>query len=187
MEYIEDIIELINNKSSISPFIIAIDGRCGSGKTTVAAALRERLGCSVVPMDHFFLREEQRTAERLATAGENIDHERFLDEVLIPLRSGKSVRYRPYNCGLQAFGDEIAVEVTDVIIVDGSYSCNKSLWEYYDMRIFLTTDKDEQMRRIIARDGTEKAEIYRSKWIPMEERYFSAYDISGRCDHRFDT
>ena len=76
------------------PYVIAIDGRCGSGKTTLATQLSERLGANLIHMDDFFLRPEQRTPERLATPGENIDHERFLSEVLLPLRQG-SVFFLP--------------------------------------------------------------------------------------------
>lgn len=37
------------------PLIVALDGRCASGKTTLAALLQQQTGCSVVHMDHFFL------------------------------------------------------------------------------------------------------------------------------------
>ena len=47
------------------PYLIAIDGRCASGKTTLAAFLQERIQeCAVVHMDHFFLQDAQRTKER---------------------------------------------------------------------------------------------------------------------------
>ena len=51
------------------PLIVALDGRCASGKTTLAALLQQQTGCSVVHMDHFFLRPEQRTRERLGGRG----------------------------------------------------------------------------------------------------------------------
>lgn len=35
-------------------------------------------------MDDYYLRMEQRTPERYAAPGENVDHERFLEQVLIP-------------------------------------------------------------------------------------------------------
>ena len=35
--------------------VIAIDGRCASGKTTLARELAERLGAGVIHMDDFFL------------------------------------------------------------------------------------------------------------------------------------
>ena len=46
--------------------IAAIDGRCGAGKSTLAAQLQAQLSCRVFHMDDFFLRPEQRTAARLA-------------------------------------------------------------------------------------------------------------------------
>ena len=45
--------------------IAAIDGRCGAGKSTLAAQLQAQLSCRVFHMDDFFLRPEQRTAARL--------------------------------------------------------------------------------------------------------------------------
>ena len=49
--------------------LIAIDGRCGSGKTTLASLLAEEFGGALFHMDDFYLREEQRTPERLAELG----------------------------------------------------------------------------------------------------------------------
>ena len=71
--------------------------------------------------------------------------------------------------------------------MEGSYSLHPSLWEFYDLRIFLTVDPEEQMRRIIQRNGMERAEIFRDRWIPLEEKYFSAFDIASRCDIRMET
>ena len=39
-----------------SPFLIAIDGRCAAGKTTFAEKLSSIMECSVIHMDHFFLK-----------------------------------------------------------------------------------------------------------------------------------
>ena len=49
-----------------SPVIVAIDGRCGAGKSTLAAVLAERLDANLIHMDDFFLRPEQRTPEYYA-------------------------------------------------------------------------------------------------------------------------
>ena len=72
--------------------LIAVDGRCASGKTTLAATLEEETGCNVVHMDDFFLRPEQRTPQRLAEPGGNVDYERFRQEVILPLSRGDQVR-----------------------------------------------------------------------------------------------
>ena len=57
--------------------IAAIDGRCGSGKTTLAAWLMDQFDGNLFHMDDFYLRSEQRTPERLAETGGNVDYERF--------------------------------------------------------------------------------------------------------------
>lgn len=165
--------------------IVAIDGRCAAGKTTLAGRLQEALDCTVVHMDQFFLRPMQRTPERLGMPGGNVDYERFAGEVLLPLRQGRAFQYRPYDCKRQAFAEPIAVVPKKIAVVEGSYSCHPALWEAYVLRVFLTVPHSEQLRRIRERNGEQALEIFREKWIPMEEAYFSAYDIENRCDMRF--
>lgn len=168
------------------PFLIAVDGRCAAGKTTLAERLHETAGWGVFHMDSFFLRPEQRTAERLSTPGENVDHERFLEEVLIPLKDGaEKITFRPFDCGEQSLAAPISVKAARVCVIEGSYSCHPKLWDFYDLRIFLTVDPEEQMRRIVRRNGSEKAKQFAEKWIPLEETYFSAYNIRSRCDMCF--
>ncbi|MFR7635787.1 MAG: hypothetical protein ACLUYZ_00015 [Lachnospiraceae bacterium] len=60
-------------------------------------------------MDDFFLRPEQRTAARLAQPGENVDHERFLSEVLQPALRGEAVTYHPFRCARQALDEPVTV------------------------------------------------------------------------------
>ena len=162
--------------------IVAIDGRCGSGKSTLAARLERELRCSVFHMDDFFPRPEQRTAERLSQPGENVDHERFLAEVLLPLHNAQPVTYRPYLCTRQQLGAPVTVPPTPLTIVEGSYACHPTLREYYGLRVFLTVAPEEQLRRIESRNGPEKAQMFRDRWIPFEEMYFQAFDVQARCD-----
>ena len=166
--------------------IVAIEGRCAAGKSSLAGRLGEQLGIPVVHMDHFFLRPEQRTKERLAKPGENVDHERFREEVLEPLAAGKAVSYRPYFCQTGTLGEPITLPPSPVVLVEGSYSCHPALWDYYDLRVFLTVDRSEQLRRIEARDGPSRLQVFREKWIPLEERYFSAFQVEERCDYRLE-
>ena len=69
--------------------LVAIEGGSASGKTTLGELLQNVYGCPVFHMDDFFLRPEQRTEARFAQPGGNVDRERFLEEVLIPLREGR--------------------------------------------------------------------------------------------------
>jgi len=168
--------------------IIAIDGRCGAGKTTLAQYLKEQTGATVFHMDDFFLRPEQRTVARLSTPGENVDHERFLSEVLVPLRQGVvELPYQRFDCKTQSLQDVVVIRPGNLCIVEGSYSCHPSLVNIYDYRIFMTVSPDEQMERIIRRNGAEGAKMFESRWIPLEEKYFSVCTVEGQCDCTIDT
>lgn len=170
------------------PIIIAIDGRCGSGKTTLAAGLKEKNGWRVFPMDDFFLRPEQRTEERFVKPGGNVDHERFLEEILLPLQNGvQTFFYRPFDCQRQDFAEAVSVTAGDVNVVEGSYSCHPALWDAYDLRVFLDVTEAEQERRILLRNGKDSAKMFKERWIPLEERYFEAYRIKERCELCFRT
>ena len=86
--------------------IVAVDGRCGSGKSTLADMLSARLDAPVVRMDHFFLRPEQRTKERLSVPGGNSDRERLIEEVLIPMRESGEFEYGVYRCDVGEIADK---------------------------------------------------------------------------------
>ena len=66
--------------------------------------------------------------------------------------------------------------------LEGSYACHQALWPYYHLRIFLTVDPREQLRRIEARSGPEKLRQFIDRWIPLEEQYFRACSLAERCD-----
>ena len=163
--------------------IVAIDGRCASGKTTMAGELGSILDCNVIHMDDFFLREEQRTMERYAEPGGNVDRERFFSEVLQPLLRGEPFFYRPFNCHEMRLSEPVAVTPGEVDIIEGTYSCHPAFWDSYDLRIFLTISRERQLMRIRQRDGA-KAEVFQKRWIPLEERYFAAFGLEEKCEIR---
>lgn len=166
--------------------LIAIDGRCASGKTTLAEKLKERLSCNIIHMDDFFLRPEQRTAKRYDEPGGNMDRERFTEEVLLPLKAGKTFSYRPFDCHTMEFSEPIMTEQSEITIIEGTYSCHPALWNFYDLHIFLTVSPEEQFHRL-AKRSKENLHVFREKWIPLEERYFNAYKIDARCELKFKT
>lgn len=150
---------------------VAIDGPCTSGKTTLAALLQRRFDGNVLHMDDFFLRPEQRTPERFAEPGGNVDRERFEEEVLAPLAAGKIAQYRPWDCHTGDFAASHNVEPARLTIVEGSYSMHPALREYYDLMICLMIDSNEQLRRLEARNP-RMLQRFIDEWIPLENRYF---------------
>jgi len=165
--------------------LVAIDGDCGSGKTTLAEDMQARYDCNILPMDHFFLRPEQRMPSRLAEPGGNVDYERFLAEVLIPLQGGEPFDYQPFDCRTGQMGEAVSVPVRPLNVMEGSYSLHPTLSAAYHVKVFLTIDPAEQLRRLALRDGGRLLERFQEEWIPMEKRYFEQFDIAGQCDFVF--
>lgn len=161
--------------------IVALDGRAASGKTTLAGQLAKITGAGVVHMDDFFLPPELRTEERLAEPGGNVHYERFMEEVLNPLRSAQAFRYRCFDCGSMELGEDREVPEGDLRIVEGAYSCHPLFGEYMGLRVFCDVGQMEQLRRIEQRNGAEMLERFRSSWIPMEEQYFRHFQIRERA------
>ena len=69
--------------------VLAIDGMCGAGKSSLSELLCGLCPCSLVRADDFFLPPRLRTPERLSEPGGNIHYERFLSEVVTPLLAKK--------------------------------------------------------------------------------------------------
>jgi len=166
--------------------IVAIDGDCAAGKTTLAGLLAQVYDCNIVHIDHFFLRPEQRTDERLAEAGGNIDYERFRAEVLDKLKTGGAFSYRPFNCMVQDFDAPIPLSTKRLTVVEGSYSQHPELVGYYDLKVFLSVPEDVQMERILKRNGEVMGEKFRDIWIPMEKRYAEVFGVREYSDLVFD-
>jgi len=170
------------------PVLIALDGRCAAGKTTLAEKLEKMINGTVFHMDDFFLRPEQRSKERLNTPGGNVDYERFREEILVPLKNGApKIFYQPYDCHEQQLLQPVVVEPAQTVLIEGSYSCHPELWDFYSLHIFLTVNPDEQLRRIARRSGRDSIRQFQERWIPFEEQYFTAYQIRKRCDLCFET
>ena len=164
--------------------IVAIDGSCAAGKTTLAGKLAERYDCNLFHMDDFFLRPEQRTEARFAEPGGNVDYERFLDEVLTPLKSGKAFSYRPFDCKTFTLSAPVAVEPKQLNIIEGSYSLHPHFGDPYDLKIFLTITPDLRRQRIMERPAFLHRRFF-EEWIPMEQRYFDCFRIEGKADLKY--
>lgn len=161
--------------------VIALDGFCSSGKTTIASALSTLLSARVIHMDDFFLPPEKRTHDRLSEPGGNVDYERFYDEVICHL-SDETLEYGKFDCAIMKIGGRIALPHTDITIVEGSYSLHPYFKDYANLKVFTEAEYETQLSRILSRNGEQKLEVFKSRWIPMEMKYFTALKIPEKCD-----
>ena len=161
--------------------LVAIDGKCTSGKTTLASKLTEIYDCNVFHMDDFFLRPEQRTRSRFAEVGGNVDYERFNKEVLSPLKSGQLFSYRPFDCKTFTLSNSVDVSSKKLNIIEGSYSMHPYFGDPYDLKILLTVDEETQRQRVLERPVFLHKRFF-EEWIPMENCYLDDFQISNNVD-----
>ncbi len=180
MDKIKQIIEEIESIKQ-DYIVIAIDGRCASGKTTLAEKLAQYFHANVFHMDDYFLRKEQRTKERLSEIGGNVDRERFIEEIASKLHSDEDIVFAPFDCQTMSVKEKRIVKQTHVTIVEGSYAMHHSLRKYYDYMIYLTIDPNMQRKRIYERNPG-RYEDFINRWIPLEETYFSSCRFERICN-----
>lgn len=165
-----------------APLLIALDGRCAAGKTTLANRLAEQYGWGVIHLDDFFLQPAQRTSQRLAEPGGNLDRERLISEVLLPLTRHRPGVYRVFDCRTMGFAAvPRPLPAAPVVLLEGSYACHPDMRPLCGLHVFLTVDPGEQLRRLTARNPA-RLQDFRTRWIPMEEQYFRYFHIPETCD-----
>lgn len=162
--------------------LIAIDGRAGAGKSTLAKELAELLDGEIISMDDFFLPMELRTEERLNEPGGNVHYERFADEVGLKLVYAMPFEYGVFDCSEMKIASKKHIKNGRIVIVEGSYSLRPEFRDLYDIRIFMDVEPDVQMKRITERNGAEMAIRFKELWIPMEEKYFEKCGVKECAD-----
>jgi len=182
-----DLFTAIDTKlSEQGKLTVALEGGSACGKSTLGDMLSEVYDCNLFHMDDFFLRPEQRTPERFAEVGGNVDYERFFDEVLSPLSRGESIAYRRYNCSTQTVEPAEMIAPKQLNIIEGAYSLHPMLKDSYDMRVFLRISPELQRARIEKRNPPFLQKRFFEEWIPLENVYFEQTHPWEMCELVFE-
>ena len=100
------------------PLVLALDGRCGSGKTTLANGLAAQLpGCTLLRTDDFYLPPARRSPDWAHTPCANMDLTRLRDEALRPAYAGQPVAYRAYSCREGAYLPPVQLPAQPLVIL----------------------------------------------------------------------
>ena len=142
------------------PWILAVDGRSGSGKSTVAALLHRSVPASAIVH-----------TDDVAWHHSFFDWSDLLVEgILKPLRNSRAVSYRPP--GWDKRGRPGAIQVAaglDLVIVEGVGASRTEVMPWIDRALWVQSDLVEAERRGIARDGgTEEARDFWREWGAQE-------------------
>jgi len=166
--------------------IIGIAGGTGSGKTTVVRKIIDRLPAGevvVLPQDSYYRDSSFLPLEKRLEI--NFDHPDSIEfELMIKhlqdLKEGKPIEQPIYSyltCTRAA--ETVTIYPREVIIVEGILVlCNPELRELMDLKVFVDTDPDDRLIRVINRDIEERGrsvnkviERYERTVKPMHELF----------------
>lgn len=176
-------------RCSKSRVVVAIDGRGGAGKSSLARNLIAGLPQSAhIEHDWFHLPREQ------VTDGRRYDHERLISQVISPFRSGSAViSVLRYNWGYLAGMTEgfhetpITIQDPEILVIEGCETLHAALVAQFDLCIWIETDPKVAMERGIRRDieeyklDPEKVVAAWQEWCDWEARSLACDDRRQRA------
>lgn len=175
LKYVQ-LLNFINNQKDKS--IIAIEGRCASGKTTLSNLLEKDF--TIIRVDDFFI-EKNSKKENISKYG-NINYNNLyitLKEIKNAFNNNiKELTFKAFDCTTQSYYDK-TIKITNKIILEGSYSSSPYFKEFIDKVCFLNICKEIQYERISNRFLAKR---FFEEWIPLEEQYFANNDPISTCD-----
>jgi uridine kinase len=145
------------------PLFIGLAGGSGSGKTTIAESVLDRLDGKVALVQHdaYYRHAPQLSYEERTRV--NYDHPDSLEtellvEHLMALRSGEAIERPVYDFAIHLrSADTVRVEPAPVVVVEGILVlAEPELRSELDLKIFVDTDPDVRLARRLLRDIEER-------------------------------
>lgn len=167
------------------PFIIGIAGGTASGKSTLASKIKDEFKDDVIVLAHDFYYKSLTNITLEERMKRNYDcPEAFETDLLIKdikkLISGKEIE-RPIYSYTERLREEETVRVkpTSIIVIEGILVLeNEELSNLMDLKVFVDTDADIRLTRLIERDRKERGldleyiiSKYKDTLKPMHEKY----------------
>ena len=151
--------------------IVAIDGRSGAGKTSLAARLRSALGAPVV------------TLEELYGGWDGLERgiDLLVSEVLEPLSAGRAARVPRYNWVTAAWEAPWVLAPPEVLIVEGVGAGARRAAAYASLLVWMEEAASVRKKRALDRDGETFAPHWEA-WAAQEEAMLAREHTPDRAD-----
>lgn len=147
-----------------TPLVIGIAGGTGSGKTTIANVILQRVGAqhiAFLPHDAYY--KDLKDLPPAQREQVNFDHPHSLDTDLLMHHVKQLKVHKPIELPIYDFkthtrtNETITIKSANVIIVEGILVfVERSLRELFDVKIFVDTDPDIRFIRRLQRDIAER-------------------------------
>ncbi|MBL7253149.1 dephospho-CoA kinase [Paractinoplanes lichenicola] len=151
--------------------VLAVEGRSGAGKSTVADAVAAELQAPVVRMDHLYP-----GWDGLASGVDAL-----VRWVLEPLAAGRPARWRRYDWAAERYAEAHRVPGCDVLVVEGVGTGARQVTPYVSALVWVELDGPERRRRALARDGDTYAPHW-DRWARHEDEFYAEHEVRSRAD-----
>ncbi|MFI7599006.1 uridine kinase [Actinoplanes sp. NPDC049681] len=155
--------------------LVAVDGPSGAGKSWFAGKLAKAADVPVVHTDDLLDGwDDQFTFWA-----------RLEEQVLEPLRHGRTATYRRYLWHRRAFGGPpVSVEPAAAVLLEGVTSARRAIGPELSFSVFVTAPPDLRWRRALARDGGNDVAFraYLERWRAAEDEHFAAEATAAHAD-----
>ncbi len=160
-----------------APVIIAIDGRSGAGKTTLAIELAARLR-EHHKVSLFHLEDVYPGWNGLAAG-----IERYVTTVLAPLSRGEAAEWVSWDWEMHYDGPARTTLPAEIVIVEGVGAAADSARPMLDAVIWAESSDDDRRTRALARDGSTY-EPFWDQWAAQEQEWLAADAVHENADIR---
>ncbi|WP_245565111.1 4-amino-4-deoxy-L-arabinose transferase [Nocardioides insulae] len=150
--------------------LLCLDGRAGSGKTTLADRLERLTSCTVIHLDDLY-----------DGWGGLLTVQDQLGDLLGSLAEGKTGSYRRYDWHARRYRESVEVRPTPLLVLEGvgSYAAAYDAW--YTLVVWLELPERVRRQRAIDRDGDVFSPHW-SEWAAAEEVLFARERTQARAD-----
>jgi uridine kinase len=159
------------NRRRVTLRLIGIDGCGGAGKSTLAGSLG---AAAVVALDDFYVGS--------GFVPDALDWRRLRAEVLVPLRAGRTARYRRFDWDAGALAEWHAVRPSGLVVVEGVTVLRRELRDLFDHRIWVEAPRALRLARGVERDGEDARGRWEREWMPAEDAYVADHRPQDAAD-----
>ncbi len=165
--------------------VIAIDGLAGSGKTSLAAALKNQLQqteigirVEIIAMDDLYNGWDDALTPTLTRT--------LLNQVLIPISIKQlAIEYRTYDWFTSQVGNVKVLPPADIVILEGVGAGQRQVRKFLSHLIWIDIAPEMGLARVLRRDG-DHIESQMRQWQSREYEFFAREKTRDSATIRLD-
>lgn len=138
--------------------VVLVDGRSGTGKTTLGNAVAQRLGARIVHLDDVY---------------PGWDGLRAAAEAVVTDVLGAPSGYRRWDWATSCPADWVPLDPDAPIVVEGCGALSRASAPLASLRVWLEAEDDVRWQRAVGRDGEVFAREW-DRWAAQEDAFIAA-------------